>query len=123
MSHNPEFLKKDVLTKLLGSMIPETLAFAPLGLGICPYGLPGSVLLADATMEQLRDYDVILWEKHGTCAVGTDIMDAFDQTDVLNKAATIYMSARNMGFVPEGMTEKDMQEIKDVFHLPTKRVL
>jgi rhamnulose-1-phosphate aldolase len=50
-------------------------------------------------------------------------MDAFDQTDVLNKAATIYMSARNMGFEPEGMTEKDMQEIKDVFHLPTKRVL
>jgi rhamnulose-1-phosphate aldolase len=123
MSHNPAFLQKDVLTKLLGSMIPETLAFAPLGLGICRYGLPGSVLLADATMEQLRDYDVILWEKHGTCAVGTDIMDAFDQTDVLNKAATIYMSARNMGFEPEGMTEKDMQEIKDVFHLPTKRVL
>ena len=37
MSHNPEFLKKDVLTRLLWSMIPETKAFAPRGLGIVPY--------------------------------------------------------------------------------------
>lgn len=28
MSHNPEFLKKDVLTNLLWSMIPETRASA-----------------------------------------------------------------------------------------------
>ena len=34
MSHNPEFLKKDVATRLLWSMIPETKAFCPKGLGI-----------------------------------------------------------------------------------------
>ena len=37
MSHNPEFLKKDVLTNILWSMIPETKAFCPRGLGIVPY--------------------------------------------------------------------------------------
>ena len=121
MSHEPAFLGKDVLTHLLASMIPETLAFAPLGLGIVPYTLPGSVKLAEATLEQIRDYDVVLWEKHGTTAVGVDIMDAFDQTDVLNKAATIYLRAKSMGFVPEGMTPAQMQEIRDVFHLPTTR--
>ncbi|MBP5393251.1 MAG: rhamnulose-1-phosphate aldolase [Bacteroidaceae bacterium] len=121
MSHNPAFLGKDVLTRLLWSMIPETLAFAPLGLGIVPYTLPGSVDLANATLEQIKDYDVVLWEKHGTVAVGTDIMDAFDQTDVLNKAATIYLRAKSMGFNPEGMTDEAMKEIQDVFHLPTCR--
>ena len=121
MSHEPAFLEKDVLTHLLWSMIPETLAFAPLGLGIVPYTLPGSVELAEATLQQIKDYDVVLWEKHGTLAVGTDIMDAFDQTDVLNKAATIYSRARQMGFVPEGMTDKAMKEIQEVFHLPKKR--
>ena len=121
MSHHPAFLGKDVLTRLLGSMIPETLAFAPLGLGIVPYTLPGSVELADATLEQIKDYDVVLWEKHGTTAVGTDIMDAFDQTDVLNKAATIYLRAKSMGFEPEGMTDAAMQEIRDVFNLPSSR--
>ena len=121
MSHSKAFLGKDVLTRLLWSMIPETLAFAPLGLGIVPYTLPGSVALADATLQQIRDYDVVLWEKHGTVAVGTDIMDAFDQTDVLNKAATIYLRAKSMGFEPDGMTDAQMKEIQDVFHLPTSR--
>ena len=121
MSHNPAFLGKDVLTRILWSLIPETLAFAPLGLGIVPYALPGSVKLAEATLAQIKDYDVVLWEKHGTTAVGVDIMDAFDQTDVLNKAATIYLRAKSMGFTPEGMTDEAVKEVQDVFHLPTSR--
>lgn len=121
MSHTNKFLDSEKLTRLLWSMIPETLAFAPLGLGIVPYTLPGSVALAEATLEQIRDYDVVLWEKHGTVAVGTDIMDAFDQTDVLNKAATIYLRAKSMGFEPDGMTDAQMKEIQEVFHLPTSR--
>ena len=75
----------------------------------------------DATLEQIKEHDVVLWEKHGTVAVGTDIMDAFDQTDVLCKAANIYMCARSMGSEPDGMTEEAMREVQEVFHLPKKR--
>lgn len=119
MSHNPEFLKKDVLTKLLWSMIPETKAFAPRGLGIVPYMLPSSNELADATIKALDDnYDVVMWEKHGVFAVEEDIMSAFDQVDVLNKSGNIYMCARSMGFIPDGMTDAQMKEISTVFNLP-----
>lgn len=118
MTHNPAFLGKDVLTHLLWSMIPETKAFCPLGLGMVPYNLPGSVTIANATLEQLEDYDVVMWEKHGVFAKGLDVMDAFDQIDVLSKSAKIYMSAKNMGFEPTGMTREQMQELTDVFHLP-----
>ncbi|MCR4920609.1 MAG: rhamnulose-1-phosphate aldolase [Bacteroidaceae bacterium] len=121
MSHIKRFLRPDEMTRVLWSMIPETLAFAPLGIGIVPYTLPGSVELADATLEQIKYHDVVLWEKHGTVAVGTDIMDAFDQTDVLCKAANIYMCARAMGSEPEGMTDEAIREVQEVFHLPTTR--
>ncbi len=121
MSHIRRFLEPGVMTRTLWSMIPETLAFAPLGIGIVPYALPGSVALADATLEQIKNYDVVMWEKHGVCAVGQDIMDAFDQVDVLNKAAVIYMCAKNMGEEPEGMTEEAMKEVQEVFNLPKKR--
>ena len=121
MSHNRRFLQGDELTRVLWSMIPETLAFAPLGLGIVPYKIPGSIELADATLEQIKTHDVVLWEKHGTVAVGTDIMDAFDQTDVLCKAAQIYISARSLGSEPEGMTPEAVREIQEVFNLPRKR--
>ena len=119
MSHNPEFLKKDVLTRILWSMIPETKAFAPRGLGMVPYMLPSSTALADATIKAIDDdYDVVMWEKHGVFAVESDIMSAFDQVDVLNKSANIYMCARSMGFVPDGMSDAQMTELSTVFHLP-----
>jgi len=121
MSHSAEFHDSGHLTRVLWSMIPETLAFAPLGIGFVPYAMPSSITLAEATLEQIKRFDVVLWEKHGTVAVGTDVMDAFDQTDVLNKAACIYMRSRSMGFVPEGMTMDQMKGIQTAFNLPKER--
>ena len=118
MTHKPEFLEKDVLTNLLWSMIPETRAFCPKGLGIVPYKMPSSVELADATIEQLEEYDVVMWEKHGVFAVDVDIMSAFDQVDVLNKSALIYVAAKSMGFEPDGMSDEQMVEMTRAFNLP-----
>lgn len=118
LTHNRAFLAKDVATKLLWSMIPETKAFCPRGLGIVPYKLPSSVELANATIEQLDDYDVVMWEKHGVFAVDVDVMAAFDQVDVLNKSALIYIAAKNMGFEPEGMSDEQMKEMSIAFKLP-----
>ena len=118
MSHNRKFLGKDVLTNILWSMIPETTAFCPLGLGVVPYELPGSNSLADATLKELEDYDVVLWEKHGVFAKGLDVMDAFDQIDVLSKSAKIYIDSRCMGFEPEGMSQEQLQEMTKAFNLP-----
>ena len=118
MSHNRAFLGKDVMTNILWSMIPETKAFCPLGLGIVPYELPGSKALADATLKELEDYDVVMWEKHGVFAKGLDVMDAFDQIDVLSKSAKIYIDAKCMGFEPEGMSNEQLKEMTVAFHLP-----
>lgn len=117
MTHNRAFLKDGVLTHLLWSMIPETRAFCPKGLGIVPYTLPGSVALAGATIERLRAHDVVMWEKHGAVVVGEDLVEAFDMLDTLSKSAKIYMSARSMGFIPEGMSDEQMNELKEAFNL------
>ena len=83
-----------------------------------PYKLPGSVELAEATIQALEKQDVAMWVKHGVFAIETDIIAAFDQVDVMNKAALIYIASKNMGFEPEGMTMEQMDEIRDVFKLP-----
>jgi rhamnulose-1-phosphate aldolase len=118
MSHNPKFREKDVLSNLLWSMIPETRAFCPRGLGIIPYAMPSSFELADATIRELDEYDVVLWEKHGVCAVGENILETFDMIDTLSKSAQIYLTAKSMGFEPEGLTEQQMNEMKIAFNLP-----
>ena len=119
LTHSRKWMEKDAATRMLWSMIPETKAFCPRGLGMVPYMLPSSVELAEATIRAIdEDYDVVMWEKHGVFAVDVDIMDAFDQVDVLNKAAQIYIAARGMGFEPEGMTDTQMQELSRTFGLP-----
>ena len=117
MTHHREFLEKDVLSRLLWSMIPETRAFCPKGVGIVPYRLPGSLALADATIACLDQYDVVLWEKHGALAVGENVVEAFDMIDTLSKSAQIYISGCAMGFIPEGMSDAQMQELKQAFNL------
>ena len=117
MTHHRPFLKKDVLSNLLWSMIPETRAFCPKGLGIVPYQLCGSMVLAEETIKLLDEYDVVMWEKHGVLAIGEDLIEAFDMIDTLSKSAKIYESACSMGFKPEGMSEAQMKEMKDVFNL------
>lgn len=118
MTHNPAFLEKDKLTYLLWSMIPETRAFCPRGLGIIPYALPGSFALADATIRQLEEYDVVMWEKHGVISVGENVMEAFDMIDTLSKSAQIYLTAKSMGFEPQGTSLEQMNELKEAFGLP-----
>ena len=117
MTHNPAFLKKDVLTYLLWRMIPETRVVCPRGLGIVPYAAPGTVELADATIRELNNHDVVMWEKHGICAVGENIKETFDMVDTLSKSAQIYLNAKSMGFEPEGMTVMQMEEMKRLFQL------
>ena len=119
MSHHRPFLEKDVLTQLLWSMIPETRAFCPRGLGIVPYMLPGSIELAEATIRTIDEgYDVVMWEKHGVFAVGENIMEAFDMVDTLVKSAQIYLQSRAMDFSPEGMSDSQMRQLADTFGLP-----
>ena len=119
LTHSRKWMEKDAATRMLWSMIPETRAFCPRGLGMVPYMMPSSNELAEATLRTLADnYDVVMWEKHGVFAVDTDILEAFDQVDVLNKAAQIYIAARNMGFEPDGMTDSQMKELGEAFGLP-----
>ncbi len=119
LTHCSRFMEKDVASKLLWSMIPETKAFCPRGVGMVPYLLPSSVELAEATIKTIdEDYDVVMWQKHGAFAVDMDIMAAFDQIDVLNKSAQIYIAGKNMGFEPEGMSDAEMQELTESFGLP-----
>ncbi len=82
------------------------------------YQFTSSVELADATLKELADYDVVMWEKHGIFAVDRDVMAAFDQIDVLNKSALIYIAAKNMGFEPDGMSQEQMKEMSVAFNLP-----
>lgn len=120
LTHCPPFLDWKRLTQMLWSMIPETRVLVHKGVGIVPYLLTGTTAIAKATIEQLENHDVVLWEKHGALAVGDDIMHCFDLIDTLTKSAKIYLAAKTAGFEPQGLTHEQMAELARAFGLPTE---
>lgn len=118
LTHNKELLDSKKISYLLWSMIPETRAFCPNGLGIIPYRMPGGLDLADESIKLLDRFDVVMWEKHGIVAVGDEMIETFDMIDTLSKAAQIYFYAKQAGFEPEGVPNEDMDAMAEVFNLP-----
>ncbi|MGC9341890.1 MAG: rhamnulose-1-phosphate aldolase [Bacteroidales bacterium] len=111
-----EFQDEKKLNKLLWGMHPESVVFVPRGLALVPYILPGTKTIADATLQRIKDHDVVMWEKHGTFAVGPDVFDAFDMIDILSKSARIYFMVKSAGFEPEGLSEDQLKELLQAFH-------
>jgi rhamnulose-1-phosphate aldolase len=115
LTHIPDYLDETVLNRILWGMIPEVKVFVPEGIGFVPYQLPGSEALAEATIKSLDAHKIVLWEKHGCLATGTNIVEAFDSIDVLNKAAKIFLLCKNAGFSPEGLSEEQINELERVY--------
>ncbi|HYW95875.1 MAG TPA: rhamnulose-1-phosphate aldolase [Bacteroidales bacterium] len=111
-----EFQDEKKLNKLLWGMHPESMVFVPNGMALVPYILPGTTKIANATLERIVDHDIVMWEKHGTFAVGETVFDAFDMIDIMSKSARIYFMVRQAGFEPEGLTDAQLDELKEAFH-------
>ena len=102
------------LNKILWGMHPEAMVFIPKGMGFVPYLLPGSLQIADVTMEEFKKHEVVLWEKHGVFAIGKNILDTFDNIDIASKSAKIWFQCRAAGFEPEGLTDEQLNELREL---------
>ncbi|MFH1175810.1 MAG: rhamnulose-1-phosphate aldolase [Acidobacteriota bacterium] len=114
LSHLPA-TSEEQLNRLLWRMIPEAMVSVPEGLGLVPFHLPGSQQLAEATERALGRHRVVLWEKHGALAIGSDPIEAFDLIDTLNKSAQLYLACKAAGFAPRGLSEEQLAELRRVF--------
>jgi rhamnulose-1-phosphate aldolase len=115
LTHVKEYRQEGKLNRLLWSMNPETKIIIKKGIGLVPYLIPGSDELAQATIKAIEKHDVILWEKHGCLAIGKDVLETFDQVDILNKAARTFFTCKSAGLDPEGLSDAQLLEIERLF--------
>jgi rhamnulose-1-phosphate aldolase len=109
-----EYCNEDKINKILWGMHPETMVFVPKGIGLVPYMTPGTDIIADRTIEALTEHDVALWEKHGIFAIGEDIIETFDIIDILAKSAKIFFMCKNAGMEPEGLSDRQLDELRNI---------
>lgn len=116
MTHLPQFADEELFCNTLWKMIPETYVFLPEGIALLPYLMPGGNEVAKASVEAFSTgKSLIVWAKHGAFAIAPDAMDAFDKIDLAEKSADIYLRAKATGTEPIGLTDADLQELKDTY--------
>ncbi len=111
LTHIEQYNHEDALNRLLWAMHPEMKRVLPEGVGFTPYCSPGSEGLADVTVSALKHHRVVLWEKHGCVAVGTDVFEAFDLIDTVDKAAEIFFICKSAGYEPQGLSNEQLTEL------------
>lgn len=73
---------------------------------ITPYETPGGQKFADTVIPYVKDTDVILLANHGTITAGTDLMDAYFKTEIIDAYCRILLLARQLGAVHYYSDEK-----------------
>jgi rhamnulose-1-phosphate aldolase len=117
LTQSPDIKTKEAINHIIWGMHPEAILFIPKGVGFVPYTMPGSVRIAKETLKQVDTHDIILWEKHGVFAIGEDVMDTFDSIDIVSKSVKIWFLCKQAGFEPEGLSEKELTELKENYSI------
>ncbi len=82
-----------ILTRALWKTMTECIMVFPEGVGVVGCCVPGSLELACATAEAMREHHAVIWAHHGLCVTGATCDEAFGLAHVIVKAAQIYESA------------------------------
>jgi rhamnulose-1-phosphate aldolase len=117
LSHHPIFQDEKKLNQSIWKMCPEVRVYVPRGIHCTPYAITQSDELAKSTIDGFKYRDVALWEKHGATATAPNIMEAWDFLDVANKGAKLLLGAWAAGFEPKGLTEKEINDLEELFKL------
>ena len=115
LTHIRDFCDEERINNMLWNMQPETCVFIHDGIGFVPYLRTGTHELARATIEKLRSHRIALWEKHGCLAIGKDAHEAFDLIDIAEKSAGIFFTCKSAGYEVEGISKKDLDELRTAF--------
>lgn len=79
---------------------------------IAPYETPGTQAFADTVIPYVKDTDTILLANHGTITAGSDLMDAYFKTEIIDAYCRILLLARQLGNVQYYNDQKAAELIK-----------
>ena len=111
MTHLPEFRTGDFV-RVLEVSLSTAYVFLHEGIGMVGPEQMGSATLADETVRLLDGRRVVLWERHGSVAIGDDVSEAFDLTDMMEKASEIFLACVGAGYEPKRMSAREIEELR-----------
>lgn len=108
------FNSSSAINTLLWNVLPESKLSLSQGIEFVKYYTTGSRKLAEKTASALVKSNFIIWEKHGCIVASETAEGAIDLIEVVVKAIKIFFIVRNAGFMPEGLTRKQLDELDNI---------
>ncbi|MFM7132372.1 MAG: class II aldolase/adducin family protein, partial [bacterium] len=79
---------------------------------IAPYETPGTQTFADTIIPYIKDTDTVLLANHGTVTAGSDLMDAYFKTEIIDAYCRILILTKQLGRVEYYSDAKAAELIK-----------
>ena len=107
----------DNITRALWEGSTECLVVFPDGVGAIPWMVPGTATIGDATAEQMKTHNLVLWQFHGIFGTGETPDEAFGLIDTAEKSADILMRVIAMGGPRQTLTSENLTELAARFNV------
>jgi len=107
-----------VTGKEIPSLLDDQVTFLGGEIKVAAYALPGSPDLAKNAVAALGLRNAVVLANHGTVTVGRNLREAFNNCELLEKTARVYVLAMSLGAltpVPADMAEVEMAFFTAIF--------
>lgn len=106
-------LNDRAFSRALWQSITEAPMVFPGGVGVVGCMVPGSMDLAYASSEKMKEYDAVVWAHHGLFSSGPDFDTAFGLMHTVEKAAQIYVLVKQCGGPRQLITDQEIEAIAE----------
>jgi rhamnulose-1-phosphate aldolase len=124
LSHHANYATSEKLTNRLIRWEPETIVTFPEGIGLIPFHVPGSALQMEDTVRFLRQYRLVVWQKHGIVSRSdVSVSKAADLVEYAEMAARYETLNLQMGSTTIGLTDDELRAVCADFNTPVPSFL
>lgn len=119
LSHHPGYPTSLQLNNRLMRWEPETIVTFPEGIGLIPFHVPGSALQMEDTVKHLRDYRLVIWQKHGVVSRSeVSASKAADLVEYAEMAARYEVLNLQLNSPAAGLTDDELKAVCREFNVP-----
>lgn len=116
LSHIPAYRSDRAMNTAILRWEPESIVALAHGVGVLEFMVPGSQRLMDANIDRLRDFEIVLWSKHGTMSRSdVSVTRAVDRVEYAETGAKYEYMNILAGGTGEGLTTEEIRNVAAAF--------
>lgn len=123
LSHIPAYRDTEAMNRRILRWEPESIVSLSAGVGVLEFMIPGSPELMAANVEGLREFEIVLWSKHGVMARSDlSVTRAVDRIEYAETGAKYEYMDLVAGGRAQGLTQDEIGAVAREFDITSRWV-